>query len=91
MRESEHHCVKSRRIWLAQTVAQDEEQLGWQTRRRWPYHAVTVGLLIFLGIDATHEALKVTRELCGAFQALAWSRLASFPPYYCWTRSHGGR
>jgi zinc transporter ZupT len=32
--------------------------------------AVTAGLLIFLGIDATNEALEVARELGGAFQGV---------------------
>jgi hypothetical protein len=70
MRESEQHCVKSRRIWLAQAGSQDEEQLAWQVRRRWWHHAVTAGLLIFLGITARNEALEAARELGGAFQSV---------------------
>ena len=35
------------------------------------FTAVTIGLLIFLGIDATNEALEQARELGGAFQGVA--------------------
>lgn len=34
------------------------------------FTAVTIGLLIFLGIDATNEALEQARELGGAFQGV---------------------